>query len=360
MSSPQRLMSVAAGLCAALLHLNSPSWVAAQGEPPKPEEMFRQLDANQDGKLTLNEGGPGSQQFIRRLFDMAKKPASGSISREEFLRIAEQHRNGGGGQGGPGRPPGGNNGPPGPPPTGEGRLASGPGDRGVRFSRADLSRIMERFDALDTNRDGALDGPELAAAHRDMAEGDVAPPGATRATSAESEKGSGDPGNSRTGTGKSGSSARSSGSSSPSSALKQGTARRGAAGGTRTGRERLAGIWRGWLVNGRGEDPTTGQMEMELTITANRIVAKELGTNRAAAHGELGEGTFVMVGSGTSGNLDATSTSGQHQGREYLGVYEIDGDTLKWCVDNRGRRTRPQEFETGRGNYLMVLRRQAN
>jgi uncharacterized protein (TIGR03067 family) len=40
--------------------------------------------------------------------------------------------------------------------------------------------------------------------------------------------------------------------------------------------------------------------------------------------------------------------------RRWLGIYQLDGDTLKWCV---GRKARPSEFETKQGAFLLVLRR---
>ena len=42
--------------------------------------------------------------------------------------------------------------------------------------------------------------------------------------------------------------------------------------------------------------------------------------------------------------------------RTFLGIYELDGDTLKWCVDNR-RKERPTEFRTANGAYLLILKR---
>jgi uncharacterized protein (TIGR03067 family) len=95
-------------------------------------------------------------------------------------------------------------------------------------------------------------------------------------------------------------------------------------------------------------------MEIELTIDGNRIDARELGTNRAPEG--LGSGTFTLGGGGP-GTLDAVQTAGQQSGRTYLGVYELSGETLRWCVTNRNRQ-RPRTMETGRGNYLMILRRQ--
>lgn len=53
----------------------------------------------------------------------------------------------------------------------------------------------------------------------------------------------------------------------------------------------------------------------------------------------------------------AERTSGPQDERSFQGIYEFDGEVLKWCVSNRGRQ-RPQAMATDRGNYLLILRQQ--
>jgi uncharacterized protein (TIGR03067 family) len=101
-------------------------------------------------------------------------------------------------------------------------------------------------------------------------------------------------------------------------------------------------IWRG-RIEGRGA--------IELTITGNRIVGTEPGGPR----GDMGAGTFTMTGDGKSGNMDAVYTEGRRQGETCLGIYETDGKTLRWCVNNKGQR--PVDFSGGRGSWLLVLTR---
>ena len=71
----------------------------------------------------------------------------------------------------------------------------------------------------------------------------------------------------------------------------------------------------------------------------------------------LGSGTYTMTGNAKSGTLDAAQTTGPQAGRTYMGVYEVTGDTLKWCVTGRTR-TRPTTMATDKGNYLLILKRQ--
>lgn len=326
----------------------------AQQPTLDPDAMFQQLDANQDGKLTIGEGGPGSQQFIRRLFEMANKKEADSISRDELRQIAERHRRGSTGGANTG-----NNPPPMSLPGDEPRRPVSdtersellPGvlraldvNRDGRLSRSELNRLTERFNDWDRNRDGQLEAEEL---RRIDEESSPPKPNDEPPSDSSRRPPTSIPGNRNGNNSLSGSNGRrpmSTGStptaSGPSNAALQ---------------ARLTGTWRGWVVDGRGENPNAGHMQMELRVEGNRMIGREVGTNRAPEG--LGDGTFVVSGTGNSGSLDAVQTSGQHMGREYPGIFELDGDTLRWCVNNRNG-SRPAAFESNRGNYYMILRRQ--
>lgn len=85
------------------------------------------------------------------------------------------------------------------------------------------------------------------------------------------------------------------------------------------------------------------------------MVGREIGAMRAPQG--LGDGTFTIDGDGDSGTLDAVATSGQHKGRSYPGIFTLADGTLRWCVNNRDG-DRPTEFETGRGKYFLILKKQ--
>jgi uncharacterized protein (TIGR03067 family) len=57
--------------------------------------------------------------------------------------------------------------------------------------------------------------------------------------------------------------------------------------------------------------------------------------------------------------MDAVYTEGRNQGQVCLGIYQMEGDTLRWCVSNRNGQ-RPVDFATGQGNWLMVLQKIPN
>jgi uncharacterized protein (TIGR03067 family) len=233
----------------------------AQSSGPDPADLLRQFDVDGDGKVTVAEGGPGAQQFVRRMLEMAGKNADDSLNLEDIRRVVGLHRR--------------------------------------QSQRTPPGANTDRPPAANPSRD---------------ARPSAVPAGRSRNT-------------------------RPNRPVTPSGPLQS----------------RLAGTWRGWVVDGRGENPDGGHMQMELRVEGNRMFGREIGTQRAPQG--LGDGEFTIAGSGDSGTLDAVATTGQHAGREYLGIFRLEGDTLHWCVNNRNG-ARPTEHETGRGNYYMILRRQ--
>lgn len=115
------------------------------------------------------------------------------------------------------------------------------------------------------------------------------------------------------------------------------------------------GLWRGWIVDGRGEDPNNGMMQVELLIVGNTIAGREVTPQGGSTAPNLGVGTFVMAGNSQAGYLDALYTGGPHAGRQCLGIFRTQGRELHWCVSNRTGQ-RPDGFATGNGYYLLILR----
>ena len=52
--------------------------------------------------------------------------------------------------------------------------------------------------------------------------------------------------------------------------------------------------------------------------------------------------------------IDVTVTEGPNKGAVMLGIYEINGDTLKVCFDPEGKK-RPTEFKTASGSQTLVV-----
>lgn len=116
-------------------------------------------------------------------------------------------------------------------------------------------------------------------------------------------------------------------------------------------RQKLVGTWQGYLAEPRGDRPGPVRFS-EVVISAERIRARRLDGS------DMGEGTYQLGANGRARTLDANGLSGEPRGKTFLGIYEIQGDTLRWCMANPGK-PRPEEFMSrpGGGQFLMVLRR---
>ena len=122
----------------------------------------------------------------------------------------------------------------------------------------------------------------------------------------------------------------------------------------RTEMKKLEGVWEGFVVEGKGEKADRGPWQLRLTITGNKITAVDLKNNGK----DMGSGTFKIDPSKSIKTMDATGVvlPGKRD-KTYLGIYELDGDTLKWCVDNKQRGEHPAEFRSNNGNFMMILKR---
>jgi uncharacterized protein (TIGR03067 family) len=84
---------------------------------------------------------------------------------------------------------------------------------------------------------------------------------------------------------------------------------------------RLQGVWTGWVVEGRGDDPRQRRTRVELTIKGNTIRAVEDGSR------DLGTGTFTLRSTREGKQMDATRTTGRGSapGATYLGIFLAGG-----------------------------------
>lgn len=170
------------------------------GQFGSPDEMFKRLDTNGDGKLTLEEVPDRARQFMAPMFERLGKK---ELTKDEFVQAAERFRAQGGGdgarrpEGAPGRegerrpeaagrdgerrpegaPRDGQRPPEGAPRDGGPRPEAGRGDgpprmiprvmqlldkdRNGRLSKDELAQISTVFAELDENKDGELDPREL-------------------------------------------------------------------------------------------------------------------------------------------------------------------------------------------------------
>jgi uncharacterized protein (TIGR03067 family) len=64
-------------------------------------------------------------------------------------------------------------------------------------------------------------------------------------------------------------------------------------------------------------------------------------------------GTQKINPSKSPKTIDVTMTEGPSKGKVMLGIYEIDGDTLKVCFDSQGKK-RPTEFKSSPDSEYFV------
>ncbi len=125
--------------------------------------------------------------------------------------------------------------------------------------------------------------------------------------------------------------------------------------GERAAMEQLRGAWRPESVTEGGRKLTGADLEvyrgMTLTIQEGKSTLK-------AADGTVLSACELKVDAGRDPKtFDAKEVEGLGVGRIYKGVWEIEGDTLKWCFSTKDR---PKGFED-KGDedfFLLVLRRQ--
>lgn len=110
-------------------------------------------------------------------------------------------------------------------------------------------------------------------------------------------------------------------------------------------KKQLLGTWDGYMADSDG----SRHGDIRLEITTEKIVASNPQGGR-----EMGAGTYKVTGR----RIDATGTEGQFAGKNYEGIFELDGKTLRWCSANDNpNSSRPSKLQTNTqaGQFLMVL-----
>ena len=75
---------------------------------------------------------------------------------------------------------------------------------------------------------------------------------------------------------------------------------------------------------------------------------------------EVEKGSHKLDPSKKPKHMDITITDGEHKGKTQLGIYELEGDSLRICVNRAGEKERPAEFaaKPNTGYVMVVLKRE--
>lgn len=356
-----RVAPISAGGCLLLcLVWAVPGAETAWADPPATADaVFRKLDASGDGLLTMDEATVGTRSLLERVFKEAGKRSSEPLTRDEFRTAYDRLHDKAGARAkassagsstrevpsaGDKTPAGGKR------PEGDKTAPEGwsfidvDGDGAI--SKAEWSKFTQSFSRLDADKDGSLDAAELQAigGAADVllklidANGDGKVARLEWAPLVRSFQ--------RWDANRDGSLAEEELRAAAEDVVAAGRGTASLPAGGEKGAGAGPTLWRGRIE---------GRSQIELLITGDRIEGREIGP---AGGDSLGAGTFTMTGNGKSGNMDAVYTDGPRAGQVCLGIYRLEGNTVLWCVNNRG--VRPQELAAGPGNWLLTLTRVEN
>jgi uncharacterized protein (TIGR03067 family) len=116
--------------------------------------------------------------------------------------------------------------------------------------------------------------------------------------------------------------------------------------------DQMQGTWRRTSAQMNGQSlPEEALKNTTLTIKGDEYTLEEKG-------GETRKGTFKLDPSKSPKQIDLMPAEGPNKGKTLPGIYELDGDTLRYCINLQGK-DRPTEFASkqGSGNALFGNKR---
>jgi uncharacterized protein (TIGR03067 family) len=111
--------------------------------------------------------------------------------------------------------------------------------------------------------------------------------------------------------------------------------------------KKFHGVWTFESVEAGGKKvPADGLTGLTVTFAGDKYTVKK-------GHEVIQVGTQKLDPSKSPKTIDVKVTEGLKKGAVMLGIYEIDGDTLRVCFDEEGKK-RPTEFKSAAGSETFV------
>ncbi len=111
--------------------------------------------------------------------------------------------------------------------------------------------------------------------------------------------------------------------------------------------KKFQGVWTFESVEAGGKkQPADDLKDMTLTFAGDKYTVKN-------GNDVIQVGTVKLNPSGSPRTMDVTIVDGLNKGAVMLGIYEIDGDTLRVCFDEEGKK-RPTEFKSAPGSATFI------
>jgi uncharacterized protein (TIGR03067 family) len=89
--------------------------------------------------------------------------------------------------------------------------------------------------------------------------------------------------------------------------------------------------------------------DMKITFAGDKFTVKK-------GDQVIQAGTQKLDATKKPATVDATVTEGEGKGTTMLGIYEIEGDTMKFCFDPSGK-NRPTDFKGGTGLMTGTIKK---
>lgn len=112
--------------------------------------------------------------------------------------------------------------------------------------------------------------------------------------------------------------------------------------------KKLQGIWTFESVEAGGKEmPAAEFKSMTVTFEGDKFTVKMGGE-------AIQVGVQKLDPSKSPKAIDVTIVEGLNKGAVMLGIYDVDGDTLKVCFDPEGKK-RPTEFKSASGTQVFAV-----